>query len=289
VNVGRITVGGQYFAVGADTSRVARFTSRETVRISKGCVYLDGGGGGSAPQVCRCVIYSVSGADPDALIGVSNEVMVAPSQGGAWVDFLFSEYGGDLELPAGDFFVGLIAGGDDGVIRVAGDDPGMTGGASGADTYSDGPDALFPSPSILTADLSAYLAVFPAYESVRPRETDLYYSRLPFKDAQAALAGSGPDANVLPRLVLVGWHDTFLDPETGSVALVRDGSEIAGLLGERVKVILPGAMQRSVIAYVHNLADADVIDWDLSLPRHLMAQLAPLSTDTLEAVVEVVA
>jgi hypothetical protein len=283
VIVGRSDPGSRQWAVDTDTKRVARFTMPVAANVAKGRIYLDGLGGGSGQQACRQVIYDAA----DNLIAVSDEVIVEAGQAAQWVDFVYSMYGGDLALPVGDFFSGIFAGGVSDVIRVYGDDPYGAGGKRNSDTYADGASNPFGAATSLTAGLSLYLLCFAPFATVRPVTADIDYARLPFNDAQEVLAMNGPDAQKRQRLVDVGWHGTFLDPERGSVALVRDTSPLMDLLGERVKVTRQGAEPRSVVAYVYNVADAAVIDWDLSLSRHLYAQLGMLAEETTSCIVEV--
>lgn len=142
--------------------------------------------------------------------------------------------------------------------------------------------------SPLTADVSAFLTRFAPYSTVRPNETDLYYSRLPFKEAQDVFGLGAPLAGTA-RIVNVGWHHTFIDPEAGSNAIVRADGPYASLLGERILVTTVGTNNpRSVYAYVHAVSQSDELDWDLSLTRHLYGRLALLSSETTEMVVQVV-
>lgn len=286
---GRIdAVGLTPTVVAADTKRVARFNLPQAANVSKGSMYLDGlGGGGGGPQVCRMVVYDVA----DNLVAQSDEVSVAQGQSAGWVDFAFSAYRGKLALAAGDFFAGLHAGPFSNTIRmyVSPAAHGM-GSKSNADTYSDGPSAAFGAATAVTTDFACYLAYFTPYASLQPAESDLYYSRLPLPEAQSILGVGGPQVGTR-RLVSVGWHDTFIDPEMGSAALVRDGSDLVDLfLGERVRVTRQQVTKpRTVVAYVHNVADANAFDWDLSLSRRLYAQIALLANETVPVIAEVIA
>lgn len=282
---GRTTIGGSSYLLAADRKIVGRYNMPRSGQISKGCVALDGlGAGALGPQVCSLVIYDTA----NNLIATSDEVSVALGQPLSWVDFRFSAFGGAIALPAGDFFAGLHGGPYSNTIQIHGSDPFGMGGKSNADTYSDGASPVFGAATPLTESISCYLKYFSPYSSLVPVETDLYYSRLPYKNAQAILGVGGPES--VARVTNAGWHDTFIDPEIGSVALVRDGSALADLLGERIRVTTQGVgVPRSAVAYVHSLADANAFDWDLSLSRHVYSQLALLASDPIPVAVEVIA
>lgn len=281
---GRTDVGLAAYEMAADTKRVGRFNMPIQAALAKGSAYLDGlGSGALGAQVCRMVIYDTA----DNLVAVSDEVTVALGQPARWVDFGFSALRGKLVLPPGDFFAGLHVGGYTNTIRVYGSGPHGMGGKWNSDTYSDGSSAVFGAATAVSSDLSLFLSYFKPYAMLRPVETDMYFARLPYAVAQSVLSLGGPSG--VQRLVQVGWHDTFIDPETGSVALVRDDSVLMDLLGERVKVTTQEVpVPRSVVAYVHNVVDPRAVEWDLSLSRHLYAQLGLLGSTTITAVAEAV-
>lgn len=282
---GRIDAGSAAYEIPADTKRATRLTMPRTGNLAKGSAYLDGGGSGVGAQVARLAIYDVN----SSLLGQSDEIVVADGQAPAWVDFPFSLADGALGLPAGDLFAAIHAGALSSTIRVYGDDPHGAGGKSNADTYSDGPSNPFGAATGLTADLSIFLSYFEAYADIQPRETDLYYSRLPLEQSQSIFALGGP-LEAHARLIDVGWHSTFLDPEIGAVALVRAGSPLEDLLGERIRIRTHGtATSHAVYAYVHDLGPEDTMPWDLSITRLLFSRLAPLATYTLSTIVDVIA
>jgi hypothetical protein len=279
--VGRTDIGATAVEMAADTKRVARFNVPEAGNVAKATFYLDGlGSGGLGAQVCRAIIYDKL----DNLLAQSDEVSIPLGMPGAWVDFAFSKLKGGLGLSVGDLFLGLHCGGYTNTVRVRGSGPHGMGGKFNSDTYSDGAASSFGAATATTSDLSAFLSMFHSYETNPPDETDLYFSRLPFQDAQKLLGVGGP---VGARVALTGWHDTFTDPETGSNALVRDTGPLASLLGERIKITTYGQqVNRSVYAFVHGVVPAD-FGWDISLSRHLFGQIAPLATDTVNTKVEV--
>lgn len=282
--VGRAVAGATPFALASDTKRVASFTMPVAANLSRVAALIDGGGALTGAQALRAVLYD--GAD--VLLATSDEIVVAAQAAARWLSFTFTSKNGHLVVPKGEIRMGLHAGGpQSGLARVYGSDPSGAGGKWNADTYSDGASSSFGGATGLTADMSIYLNAFRRFADRLPDETDLYFSRLPHLEAQRvfALGGVAPGS---ARLVDAGWHSTFTDPETGSVCLVREGTEMEALLGERVKVTTQTeAVPRSVYAYVHNIASTDVFDWDLSLSRHLFAKLGMLAKDTIPVIVEV--
>jgi hypothetical protein len=282
--VGRTGIGLTPFELATNTLRTCRLTVPQASLLAKGAVYLDGLG--TAPfgdlQLCRQVIYDVN----ESLVAVSDQVIVQRGQQGAWVDFPYSIR--TLSLDPGVYSVGVLAGDSSGVIRVFGSDPAGAGGRQSNDNYGDGADDPYNGSGLvdLTADMSQYLQLFSAYSA--PNETDIYFSRLPYLQAQAILGKGGGNPGTR-RLVSVGWHDTFVDPERGSNGLVRDGGKVTDLLGERIRLTTQQVpMARTAVVYVHNIADADAFPWDLSVTRHVFGQLAMLATTTIPVVVEVI-
>ena len=258
---------------------VARYNFRDPVTVPKLVAYLDGLGGtpGAGPQQVKGLIYS----DAGALLGVGDEVVVPEGKPPGWVDLPFSTPGG-VQVNAGLRDLGIIAG-PTGTLSIWGDTPSSRGGQFNADTYVDGPTASFGAATVVTYDLSIYAPVIAVYEPPE-HEDDFYYGGLPFAEAQAELGEETPAPN--PKyLVSVGWHHTRADPEWGSFAIVNQDSELAGLLGERVKVtVRTASRERSVVAYVHNRGE--LFD-DLSLSRRLFLELGLLSADNVTATVEV--
>ena len=117
-----------------------------------------------------------------------------------------------------------------------------------------------------------------------PEEVEVYLARLPFPEAQAVFASTGPSGE--SRLGVCSWHGTMLDPERGSFVVVQVDGKFDDWIGERVRVRLRGGRgeERAVYGYVYNAAD--VSPDDLSLPRRLFAALAAPGLDRLDVFVE---
>lgn len=278
---GRIDVGATPVELNADVKYAARFNLPDAGNVSKASVYLDGLGSGTGAQVARVVIYDAA----NVRVGVSEEVTVADGQAAGWVDFSFLGTKGKLALGVGDYFIAVHGGAFANTIRLFGSDPNGMGGKWNADTYSGGASDPFGAATTVTSDFAAFVTYFKPW--VPPDETDLYFSRLPFAGAQKALGSGGP-LSKSARPVVVGWHDSFTDPELGSNALVRDGSALAEMLGERVRITSHGtATPKVVYAYIHALLPSNA-DEDLSVTRLLYSRLSTLADDNVAAIVELI-
>lgn len=120
---------------------------------------------------------------------------------------------------------------------------------------------------------------------------DFYLARLPFQEAQRLLSQTAPISGS-PRRAKLGWHHTFLDPETSAFAIVHTGGPLADLVGERLRISLRDERTtRTVTVYCHREADlrveGDPLLDDISLTRLAFAQLALLPTSQVAAHVEV--
>lgn len=115
---------------------------------------------------------------------------------------------------------------------------------------------------------------------------ELMIARRAFPVAQGLL--EAPVLRTAAPAAAIGWHDTSVCTESGSIAVVPREGDLADLVGEIlvVKRRLPTEL-RGVYVYVIGSA-AEVID-DLSLSRRAFLHLAVLSTEALECSVEVIA
>jgi hypothetical protein len=135
------TAGAAPFAVAADTKVVSRSTVGAG-RLAKLTAYVDTATAG-VPVPARAVVYDAA----NALRGKGQEVVLPTGLSARWVDLPFApELEGGLLLAAGDYDLGLIAGGAG--LRVYQVDPDAPGGRRNADSYADGPSDPFGGPQL---------------------------------------------------------------------------------------------------------------------------------------------
>lgn len=258
----------------SDTVHVTRFTLGAPTSVVKLTVALDGGAAGVDGQAVRGVIYDADGT----LVATTAESIIDFATPGSWYDLslLESDPAGVL-LAAGDYDLGLLAGGPAETARVYVDTGGI--GQHDADDYADG-----AAPTLAgTADshaLSIFATGFTRYAA--PDETDDYFTTLPYADAQVVL-GRTPPLAATALTAQVGWHGTSVDPVRGASAVVRSDGPLTDLVGERVKV---SYNERSVVAHVRE--ERDILE-DMSLARRLFLGLATPNTDELAATIETLA
>jgi hypothetical protein len=103
-------------------------------------------------------------------------------------------------------------------------------------------------------------------------EIEILVGRRAFRAAQQLFAGAPLST---PQSLDVGWHDSSVNPETGSFAVVQTGAGLDDLIGEIVQVRY---YSRQVFAYV--LEDADV-PTPISITRRLFLALYRLTVVSL--------
>lgn len=105
---------------------------------------------------------------------------------------------------------------------------------------------------------------------------------LPFKEAQKAL-GAVPSPGV--RFSVCSWHGLRIDSRRGCFAVVRSGSPLADLVGERLKIT-----DRKTRRFVYVYCRAEAIDLpdDITLARRAFVALRPLWTETARVKIEIV-
>jgi hypothetical protein len=169
------------------------------------------------------------------------------------------------------------------VTGVSGGDIGML---IGTDSYEDGTSSFFGLSSSLPVFLSAFTDAFAAY-SPPARETEAYYSHLPFVEAERKFGETSPVAGSAHR-VSCAWHGLVVDTDRGAVVVVRDGGSLDGLVGQRVRITptgKPGSNREPVYAYVHAKASLSPED-ELSVPRRVFLGLGTLGLDRMPVIVE---
>lgn len=118
-----------------------------------------------------------------------------------------------------------------------------------------------------------------------PEETDEYYARLPFPEAQRIFAAGSPQLSEA-LVSRIGWHGTATDLERGSFAIVREDGPLAHLIGERLRITRGDRVGRlQVYVYCHSRLE---LPDDLSVPRRIYLQLGLPAEDDIPVTVEIV-
>lgn len=109
-------------------------------------------------------------------------------------------------------------------------------------------------------------------------EPEIQAGRRVFAVAQQLLAG-GPVSGTPAQSLAVGWHDSSVNPEDGSFAVVGQNQGLDDLVGEIISVTYFGT---TIYAYVLDIADVPV---QISVTRRLFCALNRLTLTSLTAVV----
>lgn len=280
---GELRVGDTITVIDTGTKRVAAFTlPTANTRLAKLTACVDGGGGGAPTTraLVRPIIYQA-----DVLVAVGDETVINAGDPLAWRDFSFlGAYPDGAVVPtSGTVEYGLLVGGDASVIRVAQIDPQAPGGRWNTDTYADGPSNPFGTTNALTATMSVFATASPLWV---PRDTTTpdILARMGWETAQEMLSSGPLGTPVFDTLAT--WHGTAVDQNRGSFAVVRAGSVLKDLVGERLKLTTrSSARPRSCLVYVFQAVTA--LDADLSLARRAFAELELLAADFVDVHVEV--
>lgn len=279
--VGETRVGDTIVGISPNSKRVSGFTLLAPTRILKLTVACDGAGG-AAPTLralLRGVVYQ-----GNVLLGVGDEVAVMSGDALSWFDLPFT--GGlpnGVSVAAGAVELGVLVGGDGGVLRIAQIEPQAPGSRTNLDTYADGPSNPFGVATTLTAAMSIF-GTFAADWTPRPNEPVELIARMGFPDAQRLLDVAG--AAVPTELTTTAmWHGTSIDGNRGSFAVVLSSGAFGGFVGQRLRVTSKTHASRSVVVYV--VASVSALDQEISLARRAFAALDLLTADTLDVNVEV--
>lgn len=117
-----------------------------------------------------------------------------------------------------------------------------------------------------------------------PNATEELLASLPFASAQKALPG--PVVPRTARHTICSWHGLRIDSLRGSFAVVRTGSPLEDLVGERLRVT---DLRTRRVVYVYCRAEVIDLPDDLTLARRAFLALRPLWTETASVKIEVLA
>jgi hypothetical protein len=146
------------------------------------------------------------------------------------------------------------------------------------DPYADGAALTAGVATDLPEGGVSFASVAPVWTP--PVLSDEELAALAWPSSQKALVGAvGGDV----ATVKAEWHGTTLDDRRGAFALVRAGSVLEALVGERIQVSRRG---KSVVVVV--VDSTDDMDEDLSLTRRAWLELANPSDESADVRVQVV-
>jgi hypothetical protein len=260
--VGKLTKGATPTPLPTNVRRTARITFPRACYIAKLSVYSDTLGSAAGQQALRAVIYAASGG---ALVAAGSDVPVPGGQDAHWMDFTFPE---PVLVQAASYDLGIQGGPDSNIIRTYGD-AGGTPATEVTDTFADGAATSFGSGSAAARDMSIFATWFSTW--VAPEVEEMTLARLPFELAQRTFSVSQRIASYNGSL---DWHGTKLDPERGSFCVVHSDKPLAGLLGNRVRIVSRSHPDRFVYAFVHN--ESSQLLEDLSVTRRLYEEIETL-------------
>jgi hypothetical protein len=245
--------------------------------------YLDGAGGGSGEQVIRPVAASAV-AGP---VWVGEPITVTEDQPAGWQYLVF-----DIPptLREGDpLLLGILGGAADQVARILGLADAPAGRRWAGMPYPAVSALGAPTQSNIGTAASVVLVGVEPWQP--PAVSNEQLAGLPLDVAMDALGVTGPVA--APVAATAGWRYLHDDPPDPAACIVRSDGPLAGLVGERIRVtrVAAGGVPLTVALYVDDEEDFDpeLAGEDLQLARGAFERLAPLWTDALPVIVEVLA
>lgn len=253
-------------------------------RVVKGSAWADGLGSGTGQAKHKAVIYD---AATGSLVAVGDEILIEDGAPASWVELTFSEYPGGVELAAGDYDFGTIVGGDNDASRFFFDLAATNLSRRNVDAYADGPSATFGAPDENNGvEFSIFWTYFLDWLPPTEGVTEEQLARLPFELTQRVFGARGSSPTGIRGNA--GWYGTITDPEVGAFAIVKAGSNMEQLLGERIRVrVRAGRGSRSVFVYVHSMTD-DLGDPDIeiALSRRAFQQIGHLAATMIPVEIE---
>lgn len=145
---------GSKTGLNGDNKRACKFTLSEDGDVDSIYVWCKTGGGGSPGDNWRGVIYSDNSGAPDALQGTSNEGPVDGSLQWQGIDFPSS-----VSLTAGTYWLGLI---QNTKIDCYFETGSTDQYGHNSDTYSDGPEDPFGTPTYTSQQMAVYVYYTPS-------------------------------------------------------------------------------------------------------------------------------
>ena len=150
--LGKPDPGDMTAALSANTKQVNRYALPTPAQVGFEDVLL-GATGQAGTELVRGVVYGDTGGAPGPLLGTTNTFVYTRGDGSGMATLSFNP---NLQLPAGDYWIGLIAGGQTDVAEISYDpEPGVLD--SDANPFSPGPANPFGPISSGNELMSLYL------------------------------------------------------------------------------------------------------------------------------------
>jgi hypothetical protein len=162
--LGEPEIGAQFRGLDADVKQVTRYSLPSLGHARDIDVYLQPTGV-SGQQLLQGVIYVDAGGMPGSLLATTEESTFPSTAPAGWYTLKLPRQrttdnpSGLLLLPPGDYWIGIIAGGDSGVADVA-YDPVPADLAYNANPFTSGPSDPFGPASTLDERMSLYLTYY---------------------------------------------------------------------------------------------------------------------------------
>jgi hypothetical protein len=150
--LGNSNIGGSSSGLAADLKAVNRYSLPTAGAGAAMRVYL-APTGTPGVQTLRGIVYADAGGAPGALIGVTDELAFPSSASAGWFELPFPR---PLDLPPGDYWLGIISGPQAGVAAFA-YDPVPGARATSPNAYAAGPGDPFGPFTTDSAQMSLYL------------------------------------------------------------------------------------------------------------------------------------
>jgi hypothetical protein len=150
--LGQPTIGWLAGELPVNVKRVNRYSLPTAATVSSMYAYL-GQAGATGQELVRGVVYADAAGAPGKLLGTTNEISVTQTSHPTWYFMPFAQR---LALPSGDYWIGLITGGQPGVAAIA---YNFVQGsrAYNSNDYTAGPSDPFGPISVDDAQMSVYL------------------------------------------------------------------------------------------------------------------------------------